>query len=129
MNKKPWPKAQYLARRDGSLLTLGDLPSPEIKRWVMARKADVVEAVRSSLISREDACWRYSLTLDEFSEWQRAVDDFGTGALRATRTRINSRRAAKKNGDCRPSQPESNNSLPGVNLPATLVHGVTAKHD
>ena len=74
MNKKTWPKAKYVVRRDGSLLTLGDLPSPKIKRWVIGRKADVVDAVRGGLISMEDACWRYSLTLEEFFAWQTAVD-------------------------------------------------------
>ena len=74
MNKKTWPKAKYVVRRDGSLLTLGDLPSPKTIRWVIGRKTIVVDAVRGGLISLEDACWRYSLTLEEFSAWQTAVD-------------------------------------------------------
>ena len=74
MNKKTLPKVKYVLRRDGSLLTLGDLPSPKIKRWVIGRKADVVDAVRGGLISLEDACRRYSLTLEEFSAWKTAVD-------------------------------------------------------
>jgi Protein of unknown function (DUF1153) len=81
MKKKTWPKAKCVARGDGSLLTLGDLPSPKIKRWVIGRKADVVDAVRGGLISLEDACWRYSLTLEEFSAWQTAVDRRGLQAL------------------------------------------------
>jgi Protein of unknown function (DUF1153) len=74
MNKKTWPKAKYVVRRDGSLLTLGDLPSAKTIRWVISRKTIVVDAVRGGLISLEDACWRYSLTLEEFSAWQTAVD-------------------------------------------------------
>ena len=74
MNKTTWPKAKYVVRYDGSLLTPGDLPSPNVKRWVIGRKADVVDAVRGGLISLEDACVRYSLSLEEFSVWQTAVD-------------------------------------------------------
>ena len=74
MNKKTWPKAKYVVRRDGSLLTLGDLPSAKTTRWVISRKTIVVDAVRGGLISMEDACWRYSLTLEEFSAWQTAID-------------------------------------------------------
>ena len=43
-------------------------------RWVISRKTIVVEAVRGGLISVEDACWRYSLTLEEFSEWKAVVE-------------------------------------------------------
>ena len=74
MNKKTWPKAKYVVRHDGSLLTLGDLPSAKTIRWVISRKTIVVDAVRGGLISLEDACWRYSLTVEEFSAWQTAVD-------------------------------------------------------
>ena len=45
-NARLWPKAKYVMRRDGSLLTLGDLPCAKTKRWVIGRKADVVDAVR-----------------------------------------------------------------------------------
>ncbi len=70
---------------DGSPLTLADLPSTETKRWVIRRKAEVVVAVRGGLLSLEDACSRYKLTVEEFLGWQRAIDRHGLAGLRATR--------------------------------------------
>jgi len=40
----------------------------------MSRKADVVEAVHGGLITMEDACWRYALTIEEFHSWEIAVE-------------------------------------------------------
>ena len=48
----------------------------------MSRKADVVDAVHSGLITIEDACWRYTLTLDEFRSWEIAVERLGGGGQR-----------------------------------------------
>ena len=70
---------------DGSPLTLADLPPPNTKRWVIRRKAEVVVAVRGGLLSLEDACRRYTLTVEEFLAWQRAIERFGLPGLRATR--------------------------------------------
>jgi hypothetical protein len=66
-------------------MTLNDLPPPSTKRWVIRRKAQVVVAVRSGLISLDDACQRYSLSIEEFLSWQRLIDRHGIGGLRATR--------------------------------------------
>ncbi|HAQ74876.1 MAG TPA: DUF1153 domain-containing protein, partial [Hyphomonas sp.] len=40
---------------DGQMLTLADLPSPNISRWVTRRKAEVVAAVSGGLLSRKAA--------------------------------------------------------------------------
>ncbi|MBF0246979.1 MAG: DUF1153 domain-containing protein [Alphaproteobacteria bacterium] len=66
-------------------LTLDDLPPPDTKRWVTNRKAMVVNAVRSGLISLEEACRRYSLSIEEFVSWQTLLDQHGVAALRVTR--------------------------------------------
>lgn len=66
-------------------MTLDDLPSPNTKRWVIRRKAQVVVAVRSGIISLNDACGRYNLSIEEFLSWQRLIDRHGIGGLRATR--------------------------------------------
>lgn len=66
-------------------MTFDDLPSPKTKRWVIRRKAQVVVAVRSGLISIDDACQRYNLSIEEFLSWQRLIDRHGIGGLRATR--------------------------------------------
>ena len=69
----------------GELMTLDDLPPSNTKRWVIRRKAEVVAGVRLGLISLEDACRRYRLSLDEFLSWQRLIDRHGMRGLRATR--------------------------------------------
>jgi len=70
---------------DGRRLRLEDLPPPGTRRWVIRRKAEVVAAVRGGLLSIEEACERYKLTVDEFLSWQRSIDKHGLPGLRATR--------------------------------------------
>ncbi len=70
---------------DGSPLTLADLPKPETRRWVIRRKAEVVAAVRGGLLTLEDACRRYRLTVEEFVGWQHMIDKHGLAGLRATK--------------------------------------------
>lgn len=69
----------------GEPLTLESLPSPDTRRWVVRRKAEVVAAVNGGLLSVDEACERYTLTLEEFAGWQRAVDRSGMPGLRVTR--------------------------------------------
>ncbi len=72
----------------GEPLTLETLPPPDTDRWVIRRKAQVVAAVRGGLISLEDACRRYSLSVEEFLSWQRAIEKHGMPGLRTTRIQI-----------------------------------------
>lgn len=74
-----------VAGPNGQPLTIHDLPAPSIKRWVTRRKAEVVAAVTSGLISKEEAIQRYSLTDEEFSGWLRLYARHGSKGLRATR--------------------------------------------
>lgn len=69
----------------GEPLTLDSLPPPGTTRWVVRRKAEVVAAVNGGLLSINDVCERYCLTLEEFASWQRAVDRSGMPGLRVTR--------------------------------------------
>ncbi|HEY0315540.1 MAG TPA: DUF1153 domain-containing protein [Sphingomonas sp.] len=69
----------------GEPLTLDTLPPPETRRWVVRRKAEVVAAVNGGLLTVDEVCQRYSLTLEEFAGWQRAVDRSGMPGLRVTR--------------------------------------------
>jgi len=70
---------------NGKWLSLADLPAPDTKRWVPRRKAEVVAAVRGGILSLDDACARYALTVEEFLSWQRNVERYGLQGLRATR--------------------------------------------
>ena len=81
----PIKKDPYVIGPDGTPLTLKDLPPPTTKRWVIRRKAEVVAAVRGGLLTLEEACERYTLTVEEFLSWQKAIDQHGLPGLRATR--------------------------------------------
>lgn len=69
----------------GRPITMADLPPPGTRRWVMRRKAEVVAGVRAGLLSLEEACERYTLSVEEFLSWQRLIDEYGLRGLRATR--------------------------------------------
>lgn len=69
----------------GEPLTLDNLPAPSTTRWVVRRKAEVVAAVNGGLMSVDEVCARYGLTVEEFATWQRAVDRSGMAGLRVTR--------------------------------------------
>ena len=47
-----------------------------------------VEAVRSGAIKIDDACRRYSLSLEEFAAWEQAIQSHGVPGLRVTRLQI-----------------------------------------
>ena len=85
MQQSYQPKPKYVIGPDGSPLTLADLPGPNNNRWVIRRKAEVVAAVRGGLLSLEEACSRYSITMDEFLSWQSSIDRHGFRGLRTTR--------------------------------------------
>jgi Protein of unknown function (DUF1153) len=69
----------------GKALSLDDLPPPSTKRWVIRRKAEVVTAVRAGLLTLEEACQRYNLSVEEFLSWQSLIDKHGMRGLRTTR--------------------------------------------
>jgi len=79
------PRVRYVIGPDGSPLTINDLPPPDTKRWVIRRKAEVVAAVRGGLLSLEEACDRYTLTVEEFLSWQMSIDRHGLAGLRTTK--------------------------------------------
>jgi len=70
----------------GKLLTSESLPAADTHRWTARRKAEVVAAVDGGLLSWDEACERYSLSIEELTGWQRAVDRIGVPGLRVTRT-------------------------------------------
>jgi Protein of unknown function (DUF1153) len=82
----PRPTAKYVIGPYGNPLTIADLPAPGTQRWVVRRKAEVVAAVRGGLLSLDEACARYKLTVDEFLSWQYSVDRHGLAGLRTTRS-------------------------------------------
>ena len=65
--------------------SVNDLPSPDTKRWVIRRKAEVVAGIRTGLITIEEACERYTLSIEELHCWQRLIDTHGVRGLRTTK--------------------------------------------
>jgi hypothetical protein len=83
LNRRP----KYVIGPDGSPLTLADLPPPNTtKRWSIRRKAEMVAAVRGGLLSLDEACSRYMLTVEEFLNWEDLMCRHGFAGLRITRT-------------------------------------------
>ncbi len=86
------PHADRTLSPAGLVMTFDDLPPADTSRWVASRKAEVVAGVRAGLISLEEACRRYSLSVDEFLSWRRRLDEHGLDGLRATGARKRRRR-------------------------------------
>ena len=76
---------RYVVGPDGSPLSLANLPPSDTGRWVVRRKAEVICAVRGGLLTMEEACARYMLTVDEFMTWQTLVTKHGMAGLRTTK--------------------------------------------
>jgi len=64
------------------------LPSPDTKRWVISRKAQVLAAIEAGTLSRAEACARYNISEAELRLWERAVACAGVPGLRVTRVQI-----------------------------------------
>lgn len=70
---------------DGGVLIALNLPPVNTVRWVPRRKAEVVVAVQSGILSITDACQRYHLSPEEFLEWERRYMAGELGSLRPSR--------------------------------------------
>ncbi|MBF9033847.1 DUF1153 domain-containing protein [Rhodobacterales bacterium HKCCE2091] len=69
---------------DGQVMTRADLPSPRTRRWVASRKAAVVMAVESGLVTEAEALETWGLSDEELAAWKQAVSRHGVAALKAT---------------------------------------------
>jgi hypothetical protein len=67
---------------DGTLLTRASLPQSQGTRWVARRKAEIVVAVSSGIITMAEACARYAISRDEFLGWERAYMEKGIPGLK-----------------------------------------------
>jgi hypothetical protein len=63
---------------------LPELPPATTGRWVTRRKAQVVAGVRHGLITLEEACQRYRLSVEEFLSWERLIEKHGIKGLKVT---------------------------------------------
>ncbi|MBI3451724.1 MAG: DUF1153 domain-containing protein [Rhodospirillales bacterium] len=85
MSERTQIAAEHAIGAGNPIAAANALPPPATKRWVIRRKAAVVAAVRAGIISLEEACGRYNLSVEEFLSWQRLIDRHGVRGLRATR--------------------------------------------
>jgi len=69
----------------GEKLTKADLPPPETRRWTIRRKAQVVVAVNTCLLTLDEACKLYELPIEELESWRHAIEREGMPGLRLTR--------------------------------------------
>jgi hypothetical protein len=87
------------------------MPAPTPKRWVIRRKAEVVAAVRDGLLTLEEACSRYILTVEEFLSWQDSIDQYGLAGLRTRHIQQYSSHIGPSN--CPADAPASKKALAG----------------
>jgi hypothetical protein len=94
-----WSPGEFAGYIDGQRVGLWDspevaktqvaklalLPPPNTTRWTPHRKAEIVTAVSSGLISLDEAYRRYNLTSEEFASWQCGFERHGVAGLRQTR--------------------------------------------
>jgi transposase-like protein len=62
-----------------------ELPPPGTKRWTARRKAAVVAAVSSGMITIDEACRRYALSVEEFLSWRNTIQRHGVQGLQTTK--------------------------------------------
>src|SRR5262245_27983539 len=97
--------AHDATRQDGST-DLSHLPPADTKRWVVSRKAIVVDAVRKGLITLPDVCARYNLSEEEIRSWMKLSERGGARALRVTRLQDYRRKVpAAAPAEAAPQQP------------------------
>ena len=58
------------------------LPPANPKHWVPTHKAAVVNAVNTGVLTLDEACQRYGLTVEEFRSWQHGLKRQGMAGLR-----------------------------------------------
>lgn len=82
----------------GTPMSINDLPSPNTRRWVGRKKAEVLAGIRVGLITMEEACERYRLSFEELQSWQRLMDNHGMQGLKATKLQKYRRALSKAEG-------------------------------
>jgi len=78
---------RFVADYRGEPLSKADLPPADTARWTASKKANVVIAIRSGLLSLEEAERKYMLSTEELMSWKSAYDARGIEGLKATKLR------------------------------------------
>jgi hypothetical protein len=88
------------------VLTRDNLPPPDTTRWVASRKAQVVAAVESGLMTIDEVLQRYSLSHEEFYGWQHALHAAGVPGLRIAWAQHERAAFRRRSGAARPHRLE-----------------------
>lgn len=78
-----------------------ELPPVNTRRWVIRRKAQVLQAIANGRLTRAEACGRYNISEAELRLWERAITCAGVPGLRVTRVQIY--RSVFESGEILPS--------------------------
>jgi hypothetical protein len=70
----PSTRALQGKRKDRNVL----LPTPGTKNWGVRMKTSVVIGIRNGVITPEEACIRYMLSIEELAEWEAGLNEYGT---------------------------------------------------
>jgi hypothetical protein len=54
-------------------------------RWTWRRKAALVKDVAHGVVKLEEVCHEHAISLEEFNQWKRLIEQHGPQSLRATR--------------------------------------------
>jgi len=103
MSKRPKQEDAEIAHVESRRSALADLPSPDTRRWVPRRKAEVVAAVERGALTADDACERFNLTMEEFESWKHLAHRHGRKGLRVTQLQKYQERPLRRGAET-PSQ-------------------------
>ena len=79
---QPAKHSRYLSLSNNGGKTGLVLPAADTKRWSSRRKAAVIVATRTGILTRHEACERYLLSDEELAGWESAFDKRGIQGLR-----------------------------------------------
>jgi len=96
-------RVDQILNLEGGVLTAADLPPKNLKRWIARRKAQVIAAVETGLLSEADACARYNISREEFAGWLEAFDREGVPGLRARAAARSARQAKVRRDEFQPA--------------------------
>lgn len=62
--------------------------APQVLRWTMARKAELLRRIEAGELSEADACARHNFTIEELHSWRGRAARHGALGLSQTRIQV-----------------------------------------
>lgn len=54
-------------------LIFQSLPKPNTKRWSKLKKIKIIKAINLGILTLDDACKKYCLSVEEYLSWQKKL--------------------------------------------------------